>query len=179
MQVKTLQSKRGNVIAMESKHTMADPNVLSPKSQQLTFQMRAFIDKRLGEDGTIKPLDVFAWLIKRSFAQGFASTDIRYKMAEKQQTKRNEACFGALCKEHPTPLFELNSPVLNYWMIIFLLNVTHDVPVFHIDSTHSIVKQKYPVFVFGVSDCRGKFFPWCTYVHLSAQVLILNDVFHF
>ncbi|EGZ24704.1 hypothetical protein PHYSODRAFT_484988, partial [Phytophthora sojae] len=35
----------------------------------------------------------------------------------------------------------------------------------HIDSTHSIVKQRYPVFVFGVSDCRCKFFPiiyFCT-----------------
>ncbi|POM69236.1 Hypothetical protein PHPALM_14498 [Phytophthora palmivora] len=37
--------------------------------------------------------------------------------------------------------------------------------LFHIDSSHSIVKQRYPVFVFGVSDSYGKFFPlvyFCT-----------------
>ncbi|EGZ24268.1 hypothetical protein PHYSODRAFT_455650, partial [Phytophthora sojae] len=37
--------------------------------------------------------------------------------------------------------------------------------LFHVDSTHSIVKMKYPVFVFGISDSCGKFFPivyFCT-----------------
>ncbi|POM78351.1 Hypothetical protein PHPALM_4125 [Phytophthora palmivora] len=37
--------------------------------------------------------------------------------------------------------------------------------LFHIVSTHSIVKQRYPVFVFGVSDSCRKFFPlvyFCT-----------------
>ncbi|KAE9047583.1 hypothetical protein PR003_g1027 [Phytophthora rubi] len=31
--------------------------------------------------------------------------------------------------------------------------------ILHVDSTHSVVKQRYPVFVFGISDCCGILFP--------------------
>ncbi|OWZ14179.1 hypothetical protein PHMEG_00012382 [Phytophthora megakarya] len=131
---------------MNGEHTMADPKVPSPKSQQLALQMRAFIDERLGEDGTIEPLDLFARLIKKVENGVFegpppevSQVQAYVKMAQKQQTRCNEACFGVMCKQHhkhgmlvpnlgTTPLFDLDSPVLHYWMATFLFNVTHDVP---------------------------------------------------
>ncbi|OWZ17735.1 hypothetical protein PHMEG_0008276 [Phytophthora megakarya] len=41
----TCKSSGVGTFAMAGEHTMEDPNVLSPKSQQLTLQMRAFIDE--------------------------------------------------------------------------------------------------------------------------------------
>ncbi|POM58166.1 Hypothetical protein PHPALM_37229 [Phytophthora palmivora] len=90
-------------ITVDGQHTMQDPDAPSPKSQHLTSQMRTFIEERLGEDVSIKPLDLFAWLIKKvdnGVFRGFTVQAYVKRLRKKQQTRYYETYFGELCKSH-------------------------------------------------------------------------------
>ncbi|POM66822.1 Hypothetical protein PHPALM_17253 [Phytophthora palmivora] len=171
--------------------------------------MRTFIEERLGEDALIKPLELFAWLVKKVDNGVFRGpppkvSQVQAYVKRLRKNNKRDAMKPVLerCARH---MYDISDNIaLAGDRLVILCDVKHEtdmlVPnlgtgsshspfrigltcftllddyvsiqrdprcttLFHMDSTHSIVKQRYPVFVFGVSDSCEKYFPlvyFCT-----------------
>ncbi|POM69698.1 LOW QUALITY PROTEIN: Hypothetical protein PHPALM_13993 [Phytophthora palmivora] len=134
------------ITLVKGQHTMQDPDAPSPKSQHFTSQIRTFIEERPGEDASIKPLDLFAWLIIKvdnGVFRGLPPKVLQVQAYVKRLRKNNkrDAMKPVLerCASHKYDISE--SIALAEDRLVILCDVKHEtdmlVPNLGTESSHS------------------------------------------